>query len=277
MNLSSTIKNWFEPAVKEPLGGPDFDDCEYFQLDYGLLELEVYAPRSHITPNRRNEPNLIDLRSAEAKIIKSKYDNSKYYKKRNEHRYISELPVAWSYRPKPKRFSMNEPYVVLTANWQVQLIKNPELAFIHKPESLQNYFDEYYDNYYNGEGGPNWQCHKDTMEFYNPLNISNEERDKLIKAQLKRKMRTSPDDYEVTCINEIHWLKYSIKNTINILEKVLFSVQVSPEHMLTVSFNLTRLTPGVEDKWLPSVLKDIDKIMQGTYIHWKELGSNQKI
>ena len=61
----------------------------------------------------------------------------------------------------------------------------------------------------------NWQCHKDTMEFYNPLNISNEERDKLIKAQLKRKMRTSPDDYEVTCINEIHWLKYSIKNTIN--------------------------------------------------------------
>ena len=112
------------------------------------------------------------------------------------------------------------------------------------------------------------------MEFYNPLNISNEERDKLIKAQLKRRMRTSPDDYEVICINDIHWLKYSIKNTINILEKILFSVQVSPEHMLTVSFNLTRLTPGVEDKWLPSVLKDIDKVMQGTFIHWKELESN---
>ena len=274
MSLSTKIKGWFSTDGNNLIGCPDFDDCEHFLLDYGAIKLEVYVPKSFMPRPPENQPTTIDLRTPEAKLLNSEFDNSKYYAERNEHKNISKFPAAWSYCPRPKRFTSNEAYVVVTANWQIQLIKNPELAFIHKPESLQNYFDEYYDNYYNGEGGPNWQCHKDTMEFYNPLNISNEERDKLIKAQLKRKMRTSPDDYEVTCINEIHWLKYSIKNTINILEKVLFSVQVSPEHMLTVSFNLTRLTPGVEDKWLPSVLKDIDKIMQGTYIHWKELKSN---
>jgi hypothetical protein len=262
MSLRKKYQEWFVG----PLGGPDFNESVHHQVDYGAIELDLLFPRSHIAPNKKTKPkqcNLYDLTASTDGEVSADSNTA--------HKIVSTVASAWSYfRPKINRIALN-PYVVMTAIWDIQVIKLPELTTLFDPLTLQFYLEQDYDSFLNDEGGDNWEIRKYYHDKYSersePLEYYKDE----IASFLPGKLLYPPNDYQVQKINDINWLRFSYRPMLNKLDEIFYIVQVSPHHMLSVSFAFTRFGTASDEKWLPKALDDIDKIMTGTSIKWKAL------
>ncbi len=260
------MKNLIVRSLPLLRGGPDFDDSEKYTIDLGGQSVEFFMPRNHLTL-RVSVPlhQELDLEAPPESLISTQYDY------RTEHRVINLKGATWTYKGPWWRCG-NEPYVIVSTTWRVECVKNDASLVQSDLGQLQDYLEQDYLNYFEGEGGPNHRVRREAYEFFSSRPRPIEEYAEDIKNRIEARARKLPNDYEQATFGEMKWLRFTWAPSYRELPQVLIYCRtLDPHHILTVTFDLTEMVSGYRETWMPKVWEDTEKVMTGTKVHYREL------
>lgn len=253
---------------KEILGGPALEHCAHRLVDCGTVDVEFFLPAPSFGGGTRF-PDKLDLNNPPPM-------ETTIGDPRTGHEVIDMGVSNWKYgRPKLElsRFLPipQEPYVIVTAFWQLERIKNGIQLEVENTELLEQYLHDDYDAYMENEGGLNWKVRTRTQKEMEPRGWDQESIDEEIAIQLF----DPPKHYEPTVFNGITWLRYNWAPLQNYPKALNYTCVLTPEFLLTFTLTLTQMIPGSLKHWWSPLVEDSEILMQGTKLHFKELPEKQ--
>jgi hypothetical protein len=263
----------FKAPFTEVLGGPNLDNCTHHNVDCGPLDVEFYMPRAAIGGNQAY-PREVNV-NRESAFVKSgvKQDRTNHY--------VCELGVSnWAYR-EPK-LSANkllpiprEPYVIVTAYWQLERVKNGIQLQVANTEMLEQYLRDDYFAHLESEGGHNWKVRKNEYEEMGPQGRNAPQ--EVIESFIATQSWSPPQAYKLLNFNGHAWLQYNWTPMVIAPQSLLYTCVLTPDTLFTVRFSLVEMTPNSLKHWWSPVVEDTELLMQGVKIHYKELPSGEAL
>lgn len=253
---------------KDVLGGPALEHCAHRHVHCGTVDVEFFLPapsfgggtqfpdRVDLSDESRLDASLGDLRTAH-RVIELGVSNWKYGRPRLELSRF--LPVP------------QEPYVIVTAFWQLERIKNDIQLEVGNTSLLEQYLRDDYHAYLETEGGMNWKIRTGTQAEFEGRGRPQRFIDQDIAVQLL----DPPVAYEPLDYNGTTWLRYNWAPRANYPKALNYTCTLTPDYLLTVSLALTQMIPGSLKHWWSPLVEDSEVLMQGTKLHFKELPKKQ--
>lgn len=260
------MKNLIVKSLPMLRGGPDFHNSDQHTVDCGSMLIEFYVPANHINvPGPAPLHRDIDLSAPPEKLCRTEHDY------RTEHKAVKLKAATWPYWGPWWRCG-NEPYVIVSPNWKIERVKGNISLEPGNLEHLQDYLEEDYLKYFEGEGGPNHRVKREAYDFFSSRPRPIEEYANDIKNRIEARARKLPDDYKLETFGDMKWLSYTWAPNYRWLpDKLFYSCLLDAYHILTVTFHLTEMVAGFREAWMPRVWEDAEKVMTGTKVHYREL------
>lgn len=252
---------------KEILGGPALENCVRQFVDCGRVQVEFFLPEASFGSDD-GYPDHINL-------AHDAFNDISRGDKRTQHEIIKLGISNWKYgRPRlqPSRFLPvpQDPYVIVTAYWQLERVKNDIALETGNTEMLEQYLKDDYHAYLESEGGRNWKIRARTQEEMEPRGWDQESIDEEIAIQLF----DSPKQYERMQYNDTTWLRYNWAPRQNYPKALNYTCVLTPSVLLTVSFSLTEMTGASLKHWWSPLVEDSEILMQGVKLHYRDLPKN---
>lgn len=260
--LARRLVQPFVAPFREKQGGAALDECEHRQVDCGTCTLEFYLPKPRFGVGP-GDPDTVNLDRDES------FPESAG-EKRTDHAMVCLGASNWNYsRPKFEVTRLlpipQEPYVTVTAVWQLERVKNGIQLESGNLNQLEQYLRDDYYAFLESEGGDNWEIRKEIQQDLGARGRgwSQEEIDDEIAPQLI----AAPASYEVQTFNGTSWLRYCWAPKQQYPRALYYTCLVAPNTLLTVSFNLTEMVGSSLEHWWEPLLADAEALLQGTAVH----------
>jgi len=262
----SFLKRLTHPFIapfKEVLGGPNLEHCDHRRVDCGVVEVEFYLPASYFGGGSKF-PESVDLENNPTPQIA--------YNDRTGHDILRLGVSNWKYgRPRlePTRFLPipQDPYVIVTTFWQLERVKNGLCLEVGNMAMLEQYLMDDYYAHLESEGGQNWKIRAETQAELEPRGWDQESIDEQIAIQLF----DPPKRYEPLVFNSAGWLRHIWAPRQNYPKALNYTCALTPQFLLTVSFDLTEMTGASLEHWWSPLVEDSEILMQGVKLHYKDL------
>lgn len=192
--------------------------------------------------------------------------------KRTKHEIIKLGVSNWKYgRPKLEltRFLPipQEPYVIVTAFWQLERIKNGIQLEVGNTALLEQYLRDDYHSHLESAGGINWKIRTETQAEFEGRGRPQQFIDKDIAVQLFE----GPKEYQPLEFNGTTWLRYNWAPRHNYPKALNYTCVLTPEFLLTFTLTLTQMLPASLKHWWSPLVEDSEILMEGVKLHYKEL------
>lgn len=247
---------------REILGGPALEHCTHRLVDCGPVRVEFFLPDADFGSDD-GYPDAINLATDSFTDI-SRAD------KRTNHQIIKLGVSNWKYgRPKLEmsRFLPipQEPYVIITAYWQLEQIKSNIRLEVGNTALLEQYLHDDFVSHLENEGGLNWKVRTRTQAEMEPRGWDQESIDDKVAGQLF----DPPKIYEPKSYNGTTWLRYNWAPRANYPKALNYTCTLTPDVLLTFSLALTEMIPGSLKHWWSPVMEDSEILMQGVKLQPK--------
>lgn len=249
---------------KQIQGGPALEHCAHRVVDCGTVDVEFFLPAPSFGGGTRfpekldldnppqMEPSIGDQRTAH-KVIDLGVSNWKYGRPKLELSRFLPIP--------------QEPYVVVTAFWQLEQIKNNIQLPVGNAQLLEQYLRDDYHSHLESVGGINWKIRTETQAEFEGRGRPQQFIDKDIAVQLFE----GPKEYQPLKFNGTTWLRYNWAPRHNYPKALNYTCVLTPEFLLTFTLTLTQMIPGSLKHWWSPVVEDSEILMQGVKLHYKDL------
>lgn len=264
------LKKWWTPLH----GGPEFDRMRHTKTDLDSAFLECFVPPCYY---HRHQLPPGPTRVIPASLQDDAFDQAP--KGRTGHLSYSIDAGEWNYwGPRRHHIYTGEPYGVIGGSWNIERVKQSIELPLHDPQALQRYLEDDYDIYLNSEGGPNWKTREHITKSYRGRHteVLIDSIERSIEKAIANCVLKPPKDYQITTHLPVPWLRYTWRprwDSQDGIDAVFYTIVLDQRHLLTVSFSVIRDLSEHTDKWLPQALVDIDRVMTGTRLMFKELGA----
>lgn len=242
--LLKRLLNPFKAPFTEVLGRPNLQDSIHQRVDCGHLEAEFYCPRAAMG-HSDDYPEEVDLNN-DRLFDRTNIDE------RTSHKLLKLAGSNWGYAPPRLHLSRflpvpQEPYIIVTAFWNLERVKNGIQLDVGNMEMLEQYLRDDYYAFLESEGGHNWTVRKNEYEEMGPSgrNAPQEVIDSFIAAQI----HTPPRAYETLSYNGQPWLRYRWAPRQNYPDGLIYTTALTPNTLFTVYFSLTEMLGGCLKHW----------------------------
>jgi hypothetical protein len=248
------------------LGGPNLNNCTYHHVACGSLDIEFFRP--HAAWGARDGYPRHVLLNDDAVFDRDDCDD------RTGHHFLKLGGSNWTYR-EPKLAANKllpiprEPYVIVTAYWQLERVKNGIQLQVANTEMLEQYLRDDYFAHLESEGGKNWETRKKFHEEYGPNGRNSPQ--EMIDSFIASWVWKAPATYTVLAFNNQPWLRYNWAPKLIAPASLLYTCILTPTTLFTVRFHLAEMTPNSLKHWWSPVVEDTELLMQGVKVHYKEL------
>ncbi|EKE70566.1 hypothetical protein [Gallaecimonas xiamenensis] len=266
-------------------GGPDFDHSEHHQIDCGFAHIDILQPGSLIdNADPKRYPRFVDLSDFDANAVESGQQ------RRTGHRHVTVEAALWQYR-QPRWFKhQHDPFTLVTAIWTVEKLKAPLAGA--DTSALSHYLQSDYQQYFEAQGGHNWQLRQKALAFCATRQYQSEPA--RVDAYYQSILDGSADpghlaqveeeygDYIDSCVeaDRVHlpqqfeqvqfageeWVRFSWSHHGVRPDNLYYCRPLGNQYQLVVDFSLNRMLPDCDQYWLDRAKEDFEKVITGTRV-----------